>query len=492
MSQSLDHIFEALTRSQAIIEFQPDGTILQANDNFLTAMGYSLDDIVGKHHRMFVHEDYGDSAEYLQFWDTLRSGEFHSGEYCRVTKSGADIWIQASYNPVFDDKGTLVKIVKFATDITAQKYRAAEVESILSAIDRSQATIEFELDGTILHANENFLATVGYSLGDIVGKHHRIFMNQNDAQSDAYKAFWQNLAAGKPFTGEVKRKARNGDPIYLHASYNPVLDARGQPVKVIKVATDVTETALLRLSRDTAIAGIEDRLVEMAKATGLATEKSVKIAQASNETTDVVEAVSSVADEFAKSVGEIRERITEVMQIAEKAYADAQQTSVVIDELSKDATKIGEIINLIEAIAKQTNLLALNATIESARAGEAGRGFAIVANEVKSLATQTADATQQISEQILTVQGSTDEAVQMITDMGETISQINGATTTISAAVEEQTTATDEVVRNMKMANSGVSELTGAVHGVAFAIKTIDEMADGIRGYAESIAKPGA
>ena len=232
---------EAMDKSQAVIEFDPQGNILHANQNFLNAVGYELSEIQGKHHRMFVEESYAASAEYEAFWANLREGNFDSNQYCRYTKSGEEIWIQASYNPVFKN-GKVVSVVKFATDITEEKKKAADYEGKLSAIDKSQAVIEFQPDGTILTANQNFLSTMGYSLGEIQGKHHSMFGEPGIADTPEYKALWDKLRSGQFDAGEYKRLGKGGKEIWIQASYNPILDPKGRVYKVVKFATDITDS----------------------------------------------------------------------------------------------------------------------------------------------------------------------------------------------------------------------------------------------------------
>lgn len=233
-------LIEAIGRSQAMIHFRPDGTIIDANENFLSLMGYSLGEIENKHHRMFVDAAYAASEAYRSFWKELASGEFKSDEFMRVTSSGAQVWIQATYNPVFDNKGEVYRIVKIATDITAAKLKSSDAQGQLAAINRSQAVIHFDLDGTILEANDNFLKAVGYTLDEIKGRHHSIFVASDERETQEYKAFWKQLGAGRFMAGEFKRMTRDGDEIWIHATYNPILDAAGRPFKVVKFASDIT------------------------------------------------------------------------------------------------------------------------------------------------------------------------------------------------------------------------------------------------------------
>ncbi|CAL74008.1 Putative Methyl-accepting chemotaxis protein with multiple PAS domains [Bradyrhizobium sp. ORS 278] len=235
---------EAINRSQAVIEFGIDGTIITANKNFLDAMGYALDEIKGRHHRMFVAPQLRESAEYKAFWSDLKRGKFRSGEYKRFGKGERPVWIQASYNPVLDG-GTPVKIIKFASDITAQKMRSIEDAGKIAAIGRVQAVIEFNLDGTIIDANDQFLGAMGYTLGEIKGRHHSMFVLPHERDSVAYKEFWASLNRGEPRSGEYKRCGKDNREVWILASYNPILDDTGRPFKVVKYASDVTQQKLM-------------------------------------------------------------------------------------------------------------------------------------------------------------------------------------------------------------------------------------------------------
>jgi len=242
--QHLAGMVAAINRSQAVIEFEVDGTIIHANDNFLGAVGYSLNEIQGKHHRMFCEPSYVASPAYAEFWKKLARGEFESQEYLRITKSGKQIWIQASYNPVFDAQGKTVRVVKFATDITAQKLKNFDFQGQIDAISKSQAVIEFTLDGTIVKANQNFLSAVGYSAEEIGGKHHRMFCDEKYTQSSEYRDFWARLAKGEFDAGEYRRFGKGGKEIWIQASYNPIMDQNGKPFKVVKYASDISAQKL--------------------------------------------------------------------------------------------------------------------------------------------------------------------------------------------------------------------------------------------------------
>jgi methyl-accepting chemotaxis protein len=237
-------IHDALDKVQAIIEFDLDGTVVSANENFLRIFGYRLDEVVGKHHRIFCEPSYAESAAYTEFWQKLGRGEHHAAEFKRLAKGGREIWLQASYNPVLNKDGEPVRVVKFATDVTATKLQNAEFQGKVQAIDRAQAVIEFDLDGTVISANENFLRIFGYRLDEVVGKHHRIFCDPDYAKTPEYAEFWRKLARGEYHAAEFKRLAKGGEAIWLQASYNPILDMDDKPFKVVKFATDVTAAKL--------------------------------------------------------------------------------------------------------------------------------------------------------------------------------------------------------------------------------------------------------
>jgi methyl-accepting chemotaxis protein len=487
-SQELSSKLDALSKSQAVIEFNLDGTIVTANPNFLNALGYRLDEIEGKHHSMFVTPEFREGAEYRAFWETLRRGEHQSGEFLRVGKGSRPIWIQASYNPLLDGGGKPFKVVKFATDITAQKLKNADYEGQIMAIHKSQAVIEFNLDGTIITANDNFLKTLGYRLDEIKGKHHGMFVEPAYRDSAAYREFWDSLRRGDYQAAEYKRLGKGGNAVWIQASYNPIMGADGKLAKVVKFATDTTAQVEDRIRRSELQKSIDIDLGEITEAVAATSERVTSAAGASTQTSSNMQAVASGAEELAASVSEISRQSADALTISMQAVKQANETSAIVSGLAVAAQKIGDVVKLINNIAEQTNLLALNATIEAARAGEAGRGFAVVASEVKSLATQTAKATDEISAQIAEVQGTTTSAVNVIEAITQTISRVNEISAAIAASVEEQAAVTQSISANMQVAAKGVTDINSNMNDIAEATKSVDASTRKVREASRALA----
>jgi methyl-accepting chemotaxis protein len=411
---------KAIGRAQAEIEFNMDGTIVTANENFLRAMGYSLAEIQGKHHSMFVEPATRDSVDYRELWAKLNRGQYESAEFKRIGKGGKEVWILASYNPILDQNGKPFKVVKYATDVTEQKLQAADMAGQVAAIGKSQAVIEFNMDGTIRTANANFLSALGYSLSEIRGRHHSMFVEPADRDSPAYREFWAGLNRGEYQAGEYKRIGRGGKEIWIQASYNPILDMNGKPFKVVKYATDTTAQVIAR--------------------------------KKSEHVRGMMESVAAGAEELNASVREISEAMVKSKETASNAVSRVEVADEQAQRLSTAAQSMSGIVELIGDITGQINLLALNATIESARAGEAGRGFAVVAAEVKNLANQAKQATDKIGQEIGNLNAISGDVVGALNAIKQAIENVSHYVTSTAAAVEEQSTVTSEMSSSMQRA----------------------------------------
>jgi methyl-accepting chemotaxis protein len=472
---------DALNRSQAVIEFELDGTVIIANENFLGALGYTLLEIQGKHHRMLVEPEFAASTEYVQFWDKLRRGEYQAAQFKRIGKGGREVWIEASYNPILDANGKPFKVVKFATDITQRKAREADLQGQVNAINKSQAVIEFELDGTIITANENFLAALGYNLPEIQGKHHRMFVEPAFATTSDYAQFWEKLRRGEYQAAQFKRIAKGGREVWIEASYNPILDASGRPYKIVKFATNITAQVEL-LNQLKAL--IDRNFGEIGEALVRSDGQSGTALDAATETSANVQTVAAAAEELASSTLEIATSMTKSKSMAEQAQQQAAAADQATQRMADAARQMNGIVELIRSIAGQINLLALNATIEAARAGEAGRGFAVVATEVKNLANQAARATDQISSEIDGIQSISNDVVDALGGIRQSIDAVRDYVLTTASAVEEQTAVTTDMSRSMQGASTAVNAITSnigeivtSVHQVAAAVDKTKEAA---------------
>ncbi len=493
----------AIGKSQAVVEFDLDGTILSANDNFLRAVGYALEEIRGRHHSMFVDEAQRQGFEYKEFWARLARGEYQSGEFKRLGKGGREVWIQGAYNPILDNNGRPFKVVKFASDVTRQKVLNADFTGQIAAIGKSQAVVEFDLDGTILSANDSFLRAMGYALEEIKGRHHSMFVDEAQRQGFEYKEFWARLARGEYQSGEFKRVGKGGREVWIQGAYNPILDLNGRPFKVVKFATDITDqvkmrqglqTLLAQVARDagslssasTELTAVSQQMASNAEET--AAQANVAAAAAEQVSKNVV-TVSTGIEEMGASIREIAKNAHEAAKVATAAVKVAEKTNATVAKLGESSAEIGNVIKVITSIAQQTNLLALNATIEAARAGEAGKGFAVVANEVKELAKQTAKATEDISRKIEAIQSDTKGSVEAIGRIGQIINQINDFQNTIASAVEEQTATTAEISRNVSEAALGSNEIAQNVTGVAVAARSTTEGAANTKTSADELSR---
>ena len=392
----------AIKRYNAYICFTPDGIILEANDIFLHTMGYQLEQIVGKHHRIFCDDSYVASHEYKQFWSRLASGQSSGGIFFRFKSNKDIIYLEASYFPVMDDNGKVIKVVKIASDVTQIQESLMNKEAILAALNVSLAVIEFDLKGNILRANDNFLNTMGYSLAEIIGKHHKIFCDDKFYRENP--KFWTELASGKHTSGRFQRFNSSGVNIWLEATYNPIYGKDGKVYKIIKFASDIT-----------------DRVNAAFNAIDLAAATSEQTNQVSSNAVEILKASVNTSQEIVENVDK------------------AAETGALLKLQSKS---IADIVVTIRSIAEQTNLLALNAAIEAARAGDAGRGFSVVADEVRKLASNTATATAEISDVV-------EKNHKLINEIDEMLRGVNGIALHGRESIVEVSSGLNEITKGV-------------------------------------------
>ena len=476
----------ALDKSQAVIEFAPDGTILDANPNFLAAMGYALDEVRGKHHGMFVDPAHRHSEDYRQFWAKLAAGEYQATQFKRIAKGGKEVWIEASYNPVFGRGGKPFKVVKYATDITAQKTLFADLQGQIEAIDESQAVIEFALDGTILGANENFLATMGYALDEVRGKHHGMFVEPAHRHGEDYRQFWAKLARGEHQAGQFKRIAKGDKEIWISASYTPILDPNGKPFKVVGYATDITGQVSLLADLK---ALIDRNFGEIDRAIERSAEQAKLAAATVHETTGSVQVMAASAEEMAASVREIAGMMARSNAATASAHARTSEADAAIRRLAETSASMNGIIALIRGIAGQINLLALNATIEAARAGEAGKGFAVVASEVKDLAHQAANATNQIAQEVEQLQAVSGQVVGALGGIGESIGSVREYVASTAAAVEQQSIVTEELSNRMQTTATTVGAINDNMGEISSTVRQVAQAVDDTKAAAKVLVR---
>jgi methyl-accepting chemotaxis protein len=514
----------ALSNSQAMIWFKPDGTILDANENFLKALGYSLSEIVGKHHRIFCEETIRTSPDYQRFWSELAAGRFQSGQFRRQSKAGDDVWIEATYNPVFQG-GRVVRIMKLASDITATKIASLHEGNRLRAIDQSQAIIEFEVDGTVVQANENFLKAMGYASAEIIGQHHRMFCEPGYVATSEYAQFWERLRGGEFISSNFVRYGKGGREVWIQAAYTPVFNSRGKVYKVIKVATDITPRmkavkiigatikrlaegdltvritepldAVLektRLDVNTAAQALDETVAAIVQSAQSVADNATVIQDVSNgiatngerqaatveQTAAALEEINSTVKDTSNRTVATTRLVGETRSNAEASGTVVKQATAAMDDIANASKEIENIIGVIDEIAFQTNLLALNAGVEAARAGEAGKGFAVVAQEVRELAQRSASAAKDIKGLIAKSAEAVRQGVALVDKTGnaldsivEQVQEIDANVGAISVSAREQATGIGEINASINMLDKVTQQSAATVEEASAAATSL-------------------
>lgn len=477
----------AIDRVQAVIDFSLDGTVLHANDNFLRALGYTLEEIHGRHHSMFVEPAYAQTAEYRAFWERLNRGEYDAGQYKRIGKGGREVWIQASYNPILDKSGRPFKVVKYATEITAEKLRNADFEGQLKAINKAQAVIEFRLDGTVLHANENFLATIGYTLEEIQNKHHRMFVEPAYAQSTDYQAFWDRLNRGEYDAGQYKRIAKGGREVWLQASYNPIFDMNGKPFKVVKYATDVTAAVLANNMLRDAVADAQrvigaardgdlNQRIPMEGKSGLIAELCVGINTLMETTAVIFEDVGRVFGSLAE--GDLSQRIDRSYQgTFARVKADANATTEKLAAVIEDVGRVFSALasgNLSERITRDAQGIFDQVKQDANSSCEKLAG---IIEEVRSAADALSGAADQVS---ATAQSMAQAASEQASSVEETTSSVDSMSASIAQNSDNAKVTDTMAAKAAKEAGEGgeaVTQTVAAMKQIAQKISIVDDIA---------------
>lgn len=528
-----DALLKIINLTSIVSTADKRGDILTVNDKLCEVSQYDREECLGRPHNMFRHPDMAKSV-FKDVWSTIGRGGVFRGKIKNKKKDGTPYFVDAVICPILDDDGKPIEYLGVRYEITAEELERQNMKGVIDAIEQAYAYIEFDKDGTILAANNNFTKALGYPLNEIEGKHHRIFVDPSYASSSDYADFWSDLSSGKSFNNDFKHVGKNGAEVWLRAVYMPVKDEMGRVIKIVKIATDITQQKwkdvdlvnkvdlILEvvdaaskgdLTKNIEVNGTEpiDRVCEGLQSLLTTLRESIKtiansteaLASSSSELTSIgqqmagnaeetsaqsnivsaaaeevsqnIQTVAAGAEELDASIKEIAKNAVDAARVAMQAVTLTEDANLTMVKLGDSSTEIGNVVKVITSIAQQTNLLALNATIEAARAGEAGKGFAVVANEVKELAKETAKATEDIGRKIEMIQTATQDSVVAIEKISKIIKEINETQNTIAIAVEEQSATTNEIGRNVAEAARGGSEISENIMSVAQAARDTSE-----------------
>jgi len=489
-SADLSGQIAAIGKAQAVIQFNMDGTIITANDNFLNALGYTLDEIKGKHHSMFVDEAYKQSPAYKEFWAKLNRGEYDAAEYKRIGKGGKEVWIQASYNPILDLDGKPFKVVKYATDVTRQKLVNADYQGQIAAISKAQAVIEFNMDGTVIAANDNFLKALGYTLDEIKGRHHSMFVEENYRQSADYAEFWTRLRRGEYQAAQYKRIGKGGREVWIEASYNPILDLNGKPFKVVKYATDITrqKNAVNAMMADAMMlskAAVEGKLATRADASKHEGDYR-KVVEGVNNTLDAVIGPLNVA---AKYVDDISQGLTEASEILQAMAANdytrrvlgSSQRSKITDTYNGDFNTIKNNLNAcIEALAgvgAATNKTADTLQSSMKHIAQNAQGLSSASQQLAATSQQMSSNAEETSAQASTVATATQQVTTNLNSVATGAEEMTSTVQSISSNASEAAKVAGEAVKTANSANTTVAKLGESSAEIGQVIKVITSIA---------------